>query len=112
MEPGLTLSEFNIGTNNQLKTQPFIFDHEGQIRWYINLEFTGSWTAPLKKLANGNLIFGHAHTTYEMDWLGREINKWHHWDFFQHHDLIELQNGNFIIPVFSGRNWLRVGSDH
>lgn len=99
MEPGFSLSELNIGGGGQLRTIPILFDHQGVIRWFINLEFTGSWTAPFKKFQNGNLFFGHAHTVYEYDWLGKEINRWEHWGFFQHHDLIEKPDGNFIVPV-------------
>lgn len=99
MEPGMNLSELNIGGNNKLKTQPILFDHQGVIRWYMNLEFTEGWTAPLQKLQNGNLIFARGHHIYEFDWLGKEINKWSNWDYFQHHDVIEIPNGNFIVPV-------------
>lgn len=99
MEPGMNLCEFNIGDNGKLKTQPILFDHQGFIRWYIDLGFTEGWTAPLNKLQNGNLVFARGHHFYEYDWLGKQINQWTHWGFFQHHDLIEIPNGNFIIPV-------------
>lgn len=99
MEPGMTLCELNIGGNGKLRTQPILFDHQGNIRWYIDLSFTDGWTAPLKRLQNGNLVFARGHHIFEYNWVGKEINKWTNWDYFQHHDLIEIPNGNFIIPV-------------
>ena len=40
-----------------LVTRPIIFDHTGTIRWYIDLSFTGGWTAPFRATAKREFSF-------------------------------------------------------
>lgn len=99
MEPGMNLSELNIGSENEFKTQPILFDHTGEIRWYIQLDFTGGWTAPFERLKNGNFLFGRRSKIYEFDMLGRTIHEWPIEGYSQHHDIFERANGNLIAAV-------------
>ena len=110
MEPGMNLCELNIGGGGSFKTQPFLFDHHGEVRWYINLEWTGDWTAPFNRLQNGNFIFARGPNIYEYDMIGNQVNNWQLNGYWQHHDLIEKPNGNLIVCV--GKSGLDTGLDH
>ena len=99
MEPGFTLCEFLYGKNGIMVSRPFIFDHNGFIRWYLKLEQINNFTHPIKRLANGNWVFGLDRFIYEYDMLGYEINQWELDGFGQHHDIVEKEDGNLILAV-------------
>jgi arylsulfate sulfotransferase len=99
MEPGMNLCELNLGSDGTFKTQPILFDHTGEIRWFIKLDFTGDWTAPFERLANGNFLFGRSSTIYEYDMLGQSVQRWTMDGLGQHHDIIEKPDGNLIAAV-------------
>lgn len=101
MEPGMHLSELNISGDGKFSTQPIIFDHTGEIRWFIKLDFTGGWTAPFERLRNGNFLFARNTKVYEYDILGRRIQTWEIPNGWQHHDVIEKPDGNLIVPITS-----------
>ncbi len=91
---------------DQLPQQPFIFDSNGEIRWYLEL---GShpvlenlfYDNGMERLFNGNLYFGDVstNTIYEMDMLGNILNSWNMPGFGFHHQVLEKPNGNFLLTV-------------
>ena len=95
----LTLAEFSLGNNGVFETQPFIIDPNGDIRWYLDLTTLGGWTSPFKRLRNGNLLFSRAGSIYEYSWYGEELNEWTLPGYLQHHEIVERENGNFIVAV-------------
>jgi arylsulfate sulfotransferase len=95
-EPGFTLIEFIVGGEGLYNSQPLLFDGEGVVRWYLNLEWIG---APLRRLRNGNLLLGAVDQLVELDMLGRVLRLWPLPGYQQHHDVIEKPDGNFIVPV-------------
>ena len=99
MEPGMHLCGFSYGTNNAMISRPFIFDQNGMIRWYLEIESLSTFFYPVKRLKNGNWIFGNLNTVYEYDMLGKEINKWELGNYSQHHEIVEKPNGNLILAV-------------
>jgi len=99
MEAGWTLIEFNLARGNRYQTIPLAFDRNGDIRWFLNLGWTGGWTAPFEPLQNGAFRFGHSHRIYMYDKLGRRLNNWYLDGHQQHHDVYEKPNGNFLVPT-------------
>lgn len=105
MEPGWTLSEFTLANNGVFNTYPLAFDDTGVVRWYLDLSEKGGILSPVHILANGNLLIPFGHTLSEYDWLGNEVNAWSIPSHWQHHDVTEMPNGNFLVAVdVSGRD--------
>ena len=102
MEPGWNLIEMSMGGNGYFRFYPLIFDPNGQVRWYMNLDFIRGWIGPFERLQNGNWLWAHEQTVYEYDMLGKKINSWNLPGYFQHHDQIEKPDGNLIICVTKG----------
>lgn len=98
MEPGMTLSGFSVGNNGVYETHPFVFDSEGNVRWYMDLTALGGIVFPVQQLANGNLLTPRGFRIQERDWLGRVVNSWS-LDDWQHHEVIEKPDGNLIVAV-------------
>lgn len=99
MEPGWTLCELNIGGQGPYRTVPIAFDRKGVIRWYVDLGWTGGWTAPFEPLRNGRFLFAHTWGFFEYDWSGVERKRIGMNGFSQHHDAIEKPNGNLLAPA-------------
>jgi arylsulfate sulfotransferase len=99
MEPGWTLCEFNLGSEKEFQTIPLAFDPAGNIRWLVNLDWTGRWAAPFEPLQNGHFLLGHNWGLFEYDRVGRQVRHWSISGYSQHHDAIEKPDGNFLIPV-------------
>ncbi len=95
----MTLAEVSIGNSGVFNSYPIAFDTEGNIRWYIDLSSFNGITFPIRILNNGNICFGRESTLYEYDWLGIERNQWTIEGYSQHHEILELPNGNFIVAV-------------
>lgn len=102
MEPGWNLIEMSFGGNGRFRCYPMIFDNEGVVRWYLNLDFFEGFIAPFEPLSNGNWVFGRNNQVYEYDILGKKVSQWYLGDYYQHHDVFEKANGNFIVPVTKG----------
>lgn len=80
------------------------FDHRGEVRWL--------WTHPahyvFRKLQNGNLIISsnedmimyHTRRFYEVDMLGNIIQTFETPNY-QHHEIREHPNGNFLVATNS-----------
>ena len=99
MEPGFTLCELSYGKNGQMIARPFIFDQNGYIRWYLSIESINNFINPVKRLENGNWVFGLDRFIYEYDMLGFEVKQWELDGYGQHHDIVELPNGNLLIAA-------------
>ena len=99
MEPGWHLSDFSLADNGRFLTKSFIFDDNGDIRWYLDLEELGGMAFFVDRLANGNFITSFGRFVYEYDILGNEINQWEMPGYWYHHDIVEKPDGNFIVAV-------------
>jgi arylsulfate sulfotransferase len=99
MEPGWTLSSMAIGDNGVFRSQPMMFDANGDVRWFMDLSSLGGMVYMVERLANGNLLTGYAQSIYEYDMLGKLINRWDIPGYGYHHDVIEKPDGNFLVAV-------------
>lgn len=99
MEPGLTLCGFSYSKDGLMNSRPFIFDAEGTVRWLLEIDALSTFFYPVKRLRNGNWIFGHLSDIYEYDMLGREVNRWALDGYYQHHEIAEKADGNLILAV-------------
>ena len=99
MEPGWNLAGFLAGENG-FKARPFVFDHDGRIRWVLLLAEAVSpgFITPMEPLRNGNLVLGFNDAVYEYSLLGREVNRWLLPEGFQQdHDVAEMPDGNLLV---------------
>lgn len=99
MEPGWTLAELNIGGNGNLRTVPIAFDRHGVIRWFVDLQAWGSWMAPFEPMQNGHFLFAKSWGVFSIDETGNEVDRWGMSGYSQHHDAVELPNGDFLLPA-------------
>lgn len=99
MEPGWSLASFSLGVGGTFRSYPFMFDTDGEIRWYLDLSAFPGLVYMVERMKNGNLIFGFASSVYEYDMLGREVNRWDFPGYVFHHDVIEKPDGNLIVAV-------------
>jgi arylsulfate sulfotransferase len=99
MEPGMHLSGLSLANNGLFKSQPIVFDNNGDIRWYLDLSGLGRLAFPIKRLANGNIGFIVFKTLYEYTMTGEQVNTWDMPGYHFHHEFLEMPNGNFIIAV-------------
>ena len=119
MEPGMHLSGLNLANNGFFKTQPIIFDNNGDIRWYLDLSGLERIAFPIKRLANGHIGVMGLFDLFEYDMLGNRINSWNSPGYAYHHEFLELPNGNFVIAVdkdnvtiFNGTETVETVEDH
>lgn len=104
MEPGLNLiSYFNISGNTDI---PYMMDNYGDIRWLLDYTTNPdlnalSYDDGIARLRNGNFYFGNITTNkiYEVDILGRIINRWGLSGYIFHHEVQELPDGDFLLSV-------------
>ncbi|NNE28986.1 MAG: aryl-sulfate sulfotransferase [Saprospiraceae bacterium] len=106
IKSGFNLVNYFGHTGSFLPQRPFMFDEEGEIRWYLDyLDDPDLSTLfsdnGLIRLENGNMIFGNGNTAtlYEVDMLGQVKNSWFLSGYGFHHTLIEKPNGNFLVTV-------------
>lgn len=82
----------------------FMFDIKGEIRWVIDVE----GNSDLRALDNGNLLIRSwwAEGNFgEYTMLGESVNRWILPDEFRnHHDIVEMPGGNFLVPVTHNKN--------
>ncbi|MDX1471436.1 MAG: aryl-sulfate sulfotransferase [Flavobacteriaceae bacterium] len=100
MEPGLHMADTHFANFGEFLSAPIIFDDEGQVRWYLDLSFEGKMLGPFQKLKDGYILVGGRHKLYKYDMLGKrvktmEINPY----YGMHHDIVELPNGQLLIPI-------------
>lgn len=99
MEPGWTLSGLSVRNGDEWRTVPFAFDHEGRIRWYMDLDEDGFLVLPIEPLDNGNLVAGAGERIFEYDWMGRHVARWRVEGYNFHHDVVELPDGDLLVAV-------------
>jgi arylsulfate sulfotransferase len=99
MEPGWTLIEFHVGRKTHYEPAPLAFDRKGNIRWYIDLAWTGGLSIPFEPLQNGEFGLGRHNRMFAYDKLGRQSNSWRLTGHNQHHDIHEKPNGNLVVPT-------------
>ena len=91
-----------LGAPN-LVTIPTMFDHDGNVRWYLDLREINEIfpVGPVEPLRNGNLLFAVNNTVFEYDMMGFEKNTWSMpTNYFYHHEMVEKPDGNFIVAVY------------
>ena len=105
-KPGMNLVSYFGHTDNELPQIPYIFDTEGAIRWYVNLDahpVLGHlfYDAGVERLKNGNLYFGDGSSgrIVELDMMGHVVNEWPLPGYGFHHNVLEMPNGNFLATV-------------
>lgn len=102
MEEGMFLNTLSISDGNQFHPYPMIYDQNGVIRWYLNLEgIYAGFRSPMDVTKEGNLLFETSNGVAEFDFMGRMVksvpipNGYSH----THHDVYKMTNGNYLIPV-------------
>lgn len=98
-ESDMVLCNLFIDNQNNFKAYPFIFDANGEIRWYLNLTDLNSQAAPIEQLENGYLIIGSGNNAEEYNLLGEVMNTMNQSAYIFHHDIIELPNNNLAAAV-------------
>jgi arylsulfate sulfotransferase len=99
MEPGLTLCDLAVTNGSQFESFPIIFDHQGIVRWYLDLSASGDFCPPMERLKDGNLLFAVSESIYEYTMLGELARKITVPGYNFHHDIIELPYGFFLAAV-------------
>lgn len=103
MASGMTFISYLGG---KVPNSPFIIDNYGDIRWI--LDYTNDaelktlrYNNGVERLHNGNLYFGDQSLgkIYEIDMLGKSINKFSLTGYKFHHQVQEKPDGNFIVTV-------------
>jgi len=83
---------------------PFMIDRFGKIRWY-STGFTKGGKYALQRFENGNMGFGKSGigqgSVFEYTISGQLVKEYSFYPEFEdaHHDVFEMNNGNFLIPV-------------
>src|SRR4051812_559772 len=107
VDPGLTLvsSLSTYGITGQ-PSIPYFVDNWGDVRWVLNYITDPELSSlfyddGIARLRNGNFYFGNSQTgkIYEVDLLGKVINKWPFPGYSFHHNVQEKPDGNFLVTV-------------
>jgi arylsulfate sulfotransferase len=83
---------------------PFMVDGFGKIRWY-STGFSVVTKYALQRFKNGNMGFGRSGngqgSIFEYTMLGKLIREYSFFPTYEdaHHDVFEMANGNFLVPV-------------
>ncbi|MFO7878481.1 MAG: aryl-sulfate sulfotransferase [Bacteroidales bacterium] len=85
--------------NNTFRIEPFIFDKNGQVRWWLDLSEQERIGFPVERLENGNIIAGFERDIYEYSMTGEIMNHISLSSYHTHHDIIELPGGNLACAV-------------
>ena len=110
MESGFHACDLHFANHGKFYSVPMIFDDNGQIRWFMDLGFINEMVSPFKKLKNDRILAASKNTIREYDMLGKlwkeqTVNE----NYQIHHDLIELENGNFLIPATKTNSTVNLG---
>ncbi len=106
MTKGMTLVNYYGHDTSRNPFRPFMFDVQGDIRWYLNfidhptLKNLHFDNGP-HRLANGNFYFANREpdAIYEVDLFGTIVNTWSMPGYRFHHEVFEKPNGNFLVCV-------------
>ncbi|MBZ0327337.1 MAG: aryl-sulfate sulfotransferase [Altibacter sp.] len=100
MEPGLHLCDMHYANNGTFESRPFIFDDQGEVRWYLNLDFFKEIIWPIQRLKNGRLLVAGLNEIHEYNMLGKLIRKSVIDEKYRiHHDIVELPSGELLMAV-------------
>lgn len=100
MEDGLHACDIHLANNGSLKSMPFMFDDNGDIRWFLDLSFHGKMVSPFQRLKDGTILMVGRQTIFEFDMLGKQLKKTQiDNNYGMHHDVLELPNGDLLICV-------------
>jgi len=99
MEPGWTLASLGVRRGGFMPSFPIMFDHHGDIRWYLDLTHLGGLVFTVERLANGNLLIGRGPRINEYDMLGNRVRQWPIPGYSSHHDVIEKKPGGNLIAA-------------
>jgi arylsulfate sulfotransferase len=95
----MTLCSYLYNDNGVYKSFPFIFDSNGDIRWYLDLRELNQAVNPCKILSNAYISMGFENYFREYDFLGEIKNELNLSGYTFHNDVIELPNNNLACPV-------------
>lgn len=100
MEEGLHGCDIHFANNGKLRSIPFIFDDQGEIRWYLDLSFHGRMVSPFQRLKDGTILVVGRQDIYEFDMMGKMLKQTKiDNNYGMHHDVLELPNGDLLICV-------------
>ena len=100
MEDGLHACDSHFANNGKLRSIPFIFDDQGEIRWFLDLSFHGKMVSPFQRLKDGTILMVGRSVIYEFDMLGKLLKKTQiDKNYGMHHDVLELPDGSLLICV-------------
>ena len=100
MENGMHACDAHFANDGKFRSMPFIFDDEGEVRWFLDLSFHGKMVSPFQRLKDGTVLMVGRHTIYEFDMLGQIVNQVQiDNNYGMHHDVLELPNGDLLICV-------------
>lgn len=98
-ENNMYLCNLCIDNLNIIDVYPFIFDMNGEIRWYLDLSELAGFPSPIEKLENGYLAIGSGNKVEEYNMLGEVMNEMNQSAYIFHHDITELPNNNLAAAV-------------
>ncbi len=112
MASGMHGCDIHFANNGKFRSEPLIFDDQGQVRWYLDLGFAGKMVSPFQRLKDGTLLMVSRNVIYEFDMLGKllketKINP----NYGMHHDVLELPDGNLLICVGKKGNYIEVNGE-
>jgi len=101
MEKGMNLNTLSLSDGTNFQPYPLIYDHRGDIRWYLNFEgIYPGFVAPFERVGNGNILFETGKFIKEYDMMGREQKSIAiPAEYTSHHDVVKLPNGNYLVAV-------------
>ena len=112
MELGLHACDIHFANHGKFRSIPFIFDDQGEVRWYLDLTAYGAMLAPFQRLSDGNLLMVSRHQLHEFDMLGQvlsssEIDK----NYGMHHDVVEIPGNRLLICVGKRNAGIQLGDE-
>ncbi|MFW6276741.1 MAG: aryl-sulfate sulfotransferase [Bacteroidota bacterium] len=103
IEPGWNLCNFSIRENNTHHSYPYAFVKYGNVRWYMDVNFYNNFVFPIELTPDKTLLFGYGNYIWEADLSGEIVKEIHLPEVGNiHHDIIKLDNGNYIVSVAMG----------
>lgn len=112
MAPGMHGCDIHFANNGKFRSEPLIFDDQGQVRWYLDLGFAGKMVSPFQRLKDGTLLMVSRNVIYEFNMLGKLLKKTKiNPNYGMHHDVLELPDGNLLICVGKKGNYIEVNGE-
>ncbi|NNE26302.1 MAG: aryl-sulfate sulfotransferase [Saprospiraceae bacterium] len=100
-------ADFSMGVKGKFHTKPFVFDMNGEIRWYMDLSHFKKWASPIRYTESGTLLLGTGYNIYEYDLMGNLLKQYNIWPYNPHHEILTLDNGNIIVAVDKVDQYIR-----